>query len=81
MRLIQFPLLFVLLIAAWFSTANAAVSLTVDGLKATIKNDYVEFNFKEDATISTVNVQGTNLAARGVKSFYLDWNDSEYNKD
>ncbi|ERL90544.1 rhamnogalacturonate lyase [Dendroctonus ponderosae] len=56
------------------SPVNGAVSLTVDGLKATIKNDYLELNFNSQATISTVNVQGTNLAASGVKTFYLDWN-------
>ncbi|ERL90545.1 hypothetical protein D910_07893 [Dendroctonus ponderosae] len=76
MRLILCLLLFVLLTFVGLSPVDAAVTLTVDGLAATIRNDYVELNFKADATISTVNVQGTNLAASGVKSFYLDWNDN-----
>ncbi|KAH1019234.1 hypothetical protein HUJ04_009081 [Dendroctonus ponderosae] len=76
MRLILCLLQFVLLTFVGLSPVDAAVTLTVDGLAATIRNDYVELNFKADATISTVNVQGTNLAASGVKSFYLDWNDS-----
>lgn len=59
------------------SPANGAVSLSVDGLKATIKNDYLELDFNNQATISTVKVQGTNLAASGVKTFYLDWNSSK----
>lgn len=63
-----------LALLSFVAKSNAAVSLSVNGLAATLKNDIVELNFNAEATISTVNVLGTNLAASGVKTFYLDWN-------
>lgn len=67
-------LLFLVALLHLVSYSFASVSLTVNGLAATLKNDYVELDFNAQATISTAKVLGTNLAASGVKTFYLDWN-------
>ncbi|CAG9766945.1 unnamed protein product [Ceutorhynchus assimilis] len=65
-----------LLIFGYISASQAAVSLTVDGLKATLKNKHVELNFNANAQIITAKVDGTSLQARGASSFYLDWNNN-----
>lgn len=70
----EVKLLFLVALLHLVSNSYASVSLTVNGLAATLKNDYVELNFNAQATISTAKVLGTNLAASGVKTFYLDWN-------
>ncbi|ENN76669.1 hypothetical protein YQE_06848, partial [Dendroctonus ponderosae] len=65
-----------LVFATLISVSLAKVTLTTNGLAATVSNGNVEVVFKADATVSAVKVNGVNIVSTSQKTFYLDWNEN-----
>lgn len=65
-----------LVFATLISASLAKVTLTTNGLAATVSNGNVEVVFKADATVSAVKVNGVNIVSTSQKTFYLDWNEN-----
>lgn len=68
------------IVSALVAPSYATVSLSTDGLAVSISNGDIALKFTAAAVISSVKVNGVNIASTSEKSFYLDWNENGQGK-